>query len=196
MESIKEYENELTRIYNNLNKKYWDNELPEVMILLSDQKGIRKYGDIENNPNWVNKENENGKYIIHIYVTALQEGAEQIVETILHEQCHLYAIINDIEDCKDNYHNKEFKLIAENHHLIVRKVSRYGFGITELDDTAKSLVKQLKVKEFRYLPVNIKEKNGPRKIKMICPKCQKTAAYVSKLQNLICGYCMQKLIIK
>lgn len=193
MDSIKEYETELTRLYDRLNKKYWDKELPEVMLLISDQKGVKKYGDIEENPHWTNDDEEQGKYIIHIYTDVLKQGDEEIIGTILHEQCHLFAMINNIEDCKNQYHNKKFKEIAEEHHLIVNQIGRYGFEETELDEEAKNFAKNLKIKKFNYLPSN-KVQKGPRKIKMICPKCQITNAYVSRIQNLICGECNEKLV--
>ena len=195
MDSIKEYETELTRIYDRLNKEYWSCELPEVMLLISDQKGVKKYGDIETNPHWTNGDKEQGKYIIHIYTNVLKQGEEKLLETILHEQCHLYAMINNIEDCTYQYHNKKFKKIAEEHHLIVNQISRYGFGSTELDEEAKKLIKKMKIKKFNYLPSN-KLTTGPLKTKMICPVCRVTNAYVSSTQNLICGFCNKNLIVE
>ena len=189
-------ERELTRIYNSLNKEFWNNELPEVIITFAPTKGA--LGHLTGWCAW--KSGDQGKIELNISALTLNRSPNEIVGTVLHEQCHLYAYLHDIRDTSNagRHHNKKFKQIAESHGLIVetKKNDYHGYAHTYLTEEAKRFVKKIKVKEFKFnrIPHANSANSHPLK-KMVCPNWCSTYAYVSTPQLLLCGICESPLVV-
>ncbi len=188
--NARDYEKELTRIYDRFNKKFWNNELPNVIITFTGTKGA--LGHVTPEPVWESKSSEE-KYDLNISAYSLN-SPDQVSEIILHEQCHLYNIIKGIKDTSSQgrYHNRRFKETAESHGLLVYKTSDYGWCETELSSEAKAYVKKLNVKQFEYIRERTQGKNN--NIKYGCPNCKDIFVYVSSHKNVLCGNCMHPLI--
>lgn len=194
-----EYEKELTRIYNRFNNHYWNNELPEVLITFSPTKSA--HGHMTTEPVWVSTEekSEGNKYELNISAYTINRSPEDICATLLHEQCHLYNIINNIQDCsnQNRYHNKRFKKTAESHGLICDKYSELnGWSHTILDEEAKKYIVKLNVKQFE-----LKRAEPPKAkrtlIKYCCPSCDNFCYLTKKVSlqhSITCGECNKIMI--
>lgn len=67
----------------------------------------------------------------------------EIAATLIHEMCHQYASMNNLQDTSrgGNYHNKLFKKIAEAHGLNVASAPTIGWSVTTLtDDTKEKMI--------------------------------------------------------
>lgn len=193
IENTKAYALELTRIYNHLNEEFFGGELPEVIITFTGTKGA--HGHMTTAPVWVADETS-GKYEMNISAYTINRSPDEICETILHEQCHLYDNIHGIEDCSNGgrYHNKKFKETAESHGLTVSQSGYHGWAHTELNDDARRYVKGLRVKQFKfkrqYMP-----KGGNLK-RFACPNGCPVSVFASTPQNVVCGECGAALVYK
>lgn len=190
IDNAQDYEKELTRVYNRFNKHFWNNELPEVIITFAPKKG--KYGHVTSEPVWQSV-HSGSKYELNISAYSIGRDPEDICETILHEQCHLYNLINDIEDTSDKgrYHNKFFKKAAQDHGLNVIRDKHSGWSKTKLDEAAKAYVKKLNVKEFTYQ--RIQQKAEPSLKRFSCPICGIPVVYALQEQFVMCEICNVRL---
>ena len=190
LSTAKEYEKELTRIFDRFNHHYWNDELPDVIITFVPTK--RAYGHLSSAPVWHAKDKES-KYELNISAYTISRPPEEICSTLLHEQVHLYCAINKIKDTSNNhrYHNKRFKQIAEDHGLIISYASSIGWSPSKLNEEAKAYVKKLNIKQFSYHK-NI-DKRGGNLMRFSCPRCRKPAVYAASDQNVLCGFCGTKL---
>jgi len=182
---------QLTRIYDKFNEHFWENELPEVMITFSPKLG--SHGHMSSAPMWISDTEEN-KYELNISAYTINRPAIDIAETVLHEQCHLYNIIHEIDDCCNygRYHNKKFKETAEAHGLICTETLSYGYAQTKFNKDAVKFFHSLRIKKFTYRYE--RPKNPHKLMRYICPHCKDTTAWVSSKQFILCGYCKIPLI--
>lgn len=186
--------NELYRVFDLLNKGLFDNKLEKSIILIeSTRKNIMGHCTV--NRLWANKNIKKGKgyYEISISAEHLNRPIEGIVATLLHEMIHLHCSLNDIKDTSNNhvYHNKRFKIEAENHGLIIEFAPTIGWSVTTLQDSAKVLIKTFKINEklfehYRNTP-RLPKLTTPIRNKYKCP-CGVTISSIKEL-NIICGYC-------
>ena len=137
----------LYAIFNALNARYFDNELPQPFIIIKQGKTKSKnvYGTFTAN-SWVHKEgeetNENGEVTNILSDTKIHEIAmsgeylsrplANMCATLCHEMVHLYCKINNINDTSNNgvYHNNKFKQQAECRDLIIEKAQTIGWSVT------------------------------------------------------------------
>lgn len=146
----------------------------------------------------------------------LNRPIENVVATLIHEACHLYAMQNNIKDTSNQgvYHNKQFKKIAEETgRLHVEKHEKYGWTITEpTEDTIDFIIKygfediQL-VRGSMYSLVGIggakagnngtitpKTRKPSSTRKYICPCCGNSFRATKKL-NVLCMDCNTQYVI-
>ena len=189
--NAKEYEKELTRIFNRFNHKYWNDELPEVIITFVPT--LKAYGHMTSNPVWVS-ENESPKYELNIDAYSLDRSPEEICATLLHEQVHLYCNIHKINDTSNHnrYHNKRFKSVAEDHGLVVSYSDSIGWSLTELNEDAKKYVKKLNIKPFEFRREHVYK--GSNLKRFTCPICGIPKVYSVANQNVLCGNCLVSLV--
>ena len=133
---------ELVTIYNKafefFNKELFNNELPKVIITIQTRGRKKCYGWF-----WKNRWTENGNAVHEINMSAenINRTKEDQCETLIHEMLHLHNAIRGINDCNAlQYHNKYFKVAAEEAGLLVMKYPGKGWAMTSLGDIAKKVV--------------------------------------------------------
>lgn len=188
----KDIEKELTRIFDRFNHHFWNDELPEVIITFKPTRNAHGHMTVEKV--WIS-DTEEDKYELNISAYTINRPPEEVCATLLHEQCHLYCRIKNIQETSNNhrYHNEKFKKVAEEHGLDCEKVGYIGWSKTKLNEDALKYFKRLNIKNFAYRYV----KTTPKKRTLIryqCPSCQETTAWVSSYQNIICGNCLVPLV--
>lgn len=187
---------ELNRVFNLLNEKYFEGEL-ETPIITLQRKRSNNLGHFTLSKIWKNKETEDCRYEININPINLDRPIVNICETLLHEACHMYAKMNEIKDCNGQNHNKRFKAIAEERDLVCEKHKSYGYGITHYTEAFNKFIQEeVKPDEecFKYFmaipKVEDKEKKPTNKkiFKYICKECgQEIKAKMDA--HVKCGLC-------
>lgn len=201
----------LNKVFKLINSEYFDNELEMPTITI--QSTVGAYGHVTTSKVW---KTESGKasYELNIGADYLDRPIENIVATLIHEGCHLYAMQNGIKDTSNRgvYHNKRFKALAEDRGLIIEKHSRYGWTITTPSEATISFCIDNDLQEVlitRHTGITFtgvgtgKNGNGtpvkptaPKKgnsIKWICPCCG-AIVRSTKILNIVCGDCNEKFI--
>lgn len=160
---------------------------------------------------------ENRRYEINIGTNTLHRPIEEITATLLHEMCHLYNLMHDIQDCSrgGSYHNKKFKVCAEKHGLLIEHHEKYGWTITS---PSLALLEFVEMQGWQDIEMNegfafripggeetgSKEKPGegkkpPRKPsstrKYICPKCGNSCR-ATKAINIMCIDCHKQMQVE
>lgn len=201
----------LNKVFKLINSEYFDNELEMPTITI--QSTVGAYGHVTTSKVW---KTESGKasYELNIGADYLDRPIENIVATLIHEGCHLYAMQNGIKDTSNRgvYHNKRFKALAEDRGLIIEKHSRYGWTITTPSEATINFCIDNDLQEVlitRHTGITFtgvgtdKNRNGtsvkptaPKKgnsIKWICPCCG-AIVRSTKILNIVCGDCNEKFI--
>lgn len=201
----------LNKVFKLINSEYFDNELEMPTITI--QSTVGAYGHVTTSKVW---KTESGKasYELNIGADYLDRPIENIVATLIHEGCHLYAKENGIKDTSNRgvYHNKRFKALAEDRGLIIEKHSRYGWTITTPSEATINFCIDNDLQEVlitRHTGITFtgvgtgKNGNGtpvkptaPKKgnsIKWICPCCG-AIVRSTKILNIVCGDCNEKFI--
>lgn len=201
----------LNKVFKLINSEYFDNELEMPTITI--QSTVGAYGHVTTYKVW---KTESGKasYELNIGADYLDRPIENIVATLIHEGCHLYAMQNGIKDTSNRgvYHNKRFKALAEDRGLIIEKHSRYGWTITTPSEATINFCIDNDLQEVlitRHTGITFtgvgtgKNGNGtpvkptaPKKgnsIKWICPCCG-AIVRSTKILNIVCGDCNEKFI--
>ena len=201
----------LNKVFKLINSEYFDNELEMPTITI--QSTVGAYGHVTTSKVW---KTESGKasYELNIGADYLDRPIENIVATLIHEGCHLYAMQNGIKDTSNRgvYHNKRFKALEEDRGLIIEKHSRYGWTITTPSEATINFCIDNDLQEVlitRHTGITFtgvgtgKNGNGtpvkptaPKKgnsIKWICPCCG-AIVRSTKILNIVCGDCNEKFI--
>ena len=183
--------NELYRIFDALNERYFDNSLPEIFIVL--QKGKSKNQNVYGTftpESWVHndgeEEDEFGNKIVkssdpHHEIAMSAEyftrPTPNWCATLCHEMVHLYCQVNDIEDTSNNgrYHNKRFKVEAEKRGLIIEKGDTIGWSLTTPNADFVDFIDELEVDTkafewFRDTKLDLSA-TKPSKKRYVCPIC-------------------------
>lgn len=83
---------------------------------------------------------EGGQLMHEVVVIAehLKRGAEDVLETLLHEAAHAMNFARGIHDCSaSQYHNGRFKEAAQELGLAVERARHYGFALTSLTKSTR-----------------------------------------------------------
>ena len=112
-----------------LNKVYFNNELPPIVITI--MSAPRSNGHFTINREWRVAEERLNE--INISAEHLDRPIENICSTLCHEMVHYYCQLNGIQDTSQNYryHNKNFKREAEKRGLIISQAKYIGWSVTE-----------------------------------------------------------------
>ena len=201
----------LNKVFKLINTEYYDKDL--VMPTFTMQSTDGSYGHVTTSKVW---KTESGKasYELNIGADYLNRPIENIVATLIHEGCHLYAMQNGIKDTSNKgvYHNKKFKALAEERGLIIERHDKYGWTITTPSEETINFCINNDLQEvlisrntgFTFTGVGTgKNGNGtpvkpiaPKKgnsIKWICPCCG-AIVRSTKVLNIVCGDCTEKFI--
>ena len=120
----------LERAYEALNKHYYGNTLPRVVINVAQARGC--YGYFTTSKVW---KDLNDTYF-EISITpdyGLARDIYSVIATLQHECCHCYAATRNppIKEMSNHYHhNKRFRDLAEARDLIIGYEPKIGYSIT------------------------------------------------------------------
>ena len=131
----------------------------------------------------------------------LQQGAEGVLETLLHEMAHNLAAARDIKDTsrQGRFHNKRFKVLAEELGLIIPESSgAIGWSNTRLTDATKKqyqpqLAELRKALKLYRLPAPAKTAKPKTTVKIECG-CRSVTVPISFFEKgaLTCEECGEK----
>lgn len=187
-------------------------DLPDAIFLLPTNEGSRRprnghFGASR----WKPKGYEGDAFYceVAIFAERLQDGADLVAETVLHEAAHAIAHVRGIKDTSrgGHYHNKKFKLLAEEVGLHVEHDDpKVGYGVTALKpDTlapyrAEVDLLHATIQAHRAIPTS--EPSAPKepdpakkKVKLSCPDHDENCVWVRQgdlpeaLDGLTCWTC-------
>ena len=123
----------LNKIFDLLNEEFFEATLSRPTITI--QSTPKAYGHFSlRDDTWISK---NGmSHEINIGAGTLARPIENVCATLLHEMVHYYNYIHGIQDCSrgNTYHNKRFKVAAEQRGLCVEHSDKYGWSHTSPGD--------------------------------------------------------------
>lgn len=203
----------LEKMFRALNADFFTGEeVQEPVITVQSRPGT--YGHVSTYEAWSVKGET--KKELNIAADWLERPIENIAATMIHEMVHLYNMEHNVKDCSrgGTYHNKRFKAEAERRGLIIEYSDKIGWSITSPSDKLLDYILEKgwtdiqigRIKE--QVPAgnnkgnggsdnNDEDKPNPKKSstrKYICPKCGQTIR-ATKAVNILCGDCMEKMII-
>jgi len=105
----------LVKVFKSVNDEYFNNELDIPTITIQSTTGA--YGHVSAQK--IGHNNEVSTYELNLSADYMNRPIENVVATLIHEGCHLYAMANEIKDTSNRgvYHNKKFKMLAEERGL-------------------------------------------------------------------------------
>ena len=203
----------LERIFRLANSCWFNSELPEPIISIMASE--KSYGHYTKYDAWDVK--GEGRREINISAGTLNNRPiENVVATMIHEMCHMYAdVVLNVQDCSNRgiYHSKVFKQIAEAHGLVVTRSERYGWSHTEPSDALIEWILEAGIDEIkinRTEPSGFYAVGGPKasnggaestkpKVdrsgtrRWTCPKCG-TIIRSTREVRVICADCMELFV--
>lgn len=199
-------------IYNSTNTDFWGGQLPQVIVTCQSSPGT--YGHSTVSRVW--KRQEDDLYELNIACEVLDYPIEEILDTVIHEQVHIYCRVNGISEVSRNgsYHNKKFKELAETHGLQCVYTGRaYGWNTTAKDNdrlieyAIEKDYTELQISRKSRRPVRIggtaaqgggrlppEEKRPSSTRKLVCPAGCGQTVRATKTVSIICGKCLVPMI--
>ena len=199
---------QLEKMFRELNKHYYNGELPEPIITL--KKTPSAYGHITTVKTWT---------VSNISTATLYRPIENTTATLLHEMAHLYNLVHGIRDTSSQsgaYHNKRFKATAEAHGLVIDHHEKYGWTITSPSEELLDFIIFMGWQDIQMTegltwadmcgtgtaskglgssqagaPKPPKAKSSTRR--WVCPKCG-TIIRSTKEVRVICADCMEMFV--
>jgi len=134
---------ELYRAFNHFNKRFADGELPHVVITLQNRGRRNAYGWFGQGY-WMDRATKDSVHEINLSAEYLARGQSGMLETLLHEMAHLLNASRGVRDCSSGqYHNKKFKIAAEQFGLKVTRTGTRGWAFTSLGEEATQAIDEL-----------------------------------------------------
>jgi hypothetical protein len=162
MSKIIELATSLQTIYDVLNERYFDNELPEAILTIqtpTKASSRRSYDSWLYPFKW---EDDNGvKYHeINLDPQHFVRPMVEIAAMLQHKMIHLYCLEQGIKDTSRNfrYHNEKFRYEAENRGLICTKSEDMGWNLTDYSEEFEVLIGQISADDvfnIRRIPGDI-----------------------------------------
>lgn len=200
---------QLEHVYNSLNSDFFAGELPVPIITVQSKPGT--YGHCSVAKVWQRKNDKT--YEMNISAETLNYPIEEVIDTLLHEMCHLYCRENNIKEVSrgGKYHNKRFKEVAEAHGLTCVPCGQYGWNTTPGDNLVEyalnkgwneillgrnTLPPAMRTGATGTAQPGAATPGGKRPSstrKVICPKCGQSVRATKKV-NIICGVCMERMV--
>jgi hypothetical protein len=171
---------ELERSYKVFNKLLFNDQLSNDILITIQSQGTKK-GVL----GWYARDRwENGTgNISEINFVAEHLKENDAYQTLIHEMVHHKNAIDGVKGCTrgGKYHNKKFKIAAEEAGLIVEKTEKYGYAFTKLGDHAQAAVDSLKPNKTVFDYLRLMPPKKPATNKLIKWSCGCTKVY-SKVQ--------------
>ena len=181
----------LNKIFDLLNHRFFNDELPPLTITIQSVKGT--YGHFSLRPDtWVSA--EGNTHELNIAAGHLNRPIEQVAATLLHEMTHYEQTLTGIKGTSrgNSYHNKFFKEAAERRGLIVKHHPTYGWTITEPSEELIAFIRenglidiQINRNEEIYRPAS--GTNTPGGSKMTPPPMLPRKSSTRKYVCVCCG---------
>ena len=123
-----------------LNERYFDGELPPIVITI--MSSPRSNGHFTINKEWRISEDHFNE--INVSAEHLDRPIENVMATICHEMVHYYCQLNNIKDTSQNYryHNKHFKEEAEKRGLLISYAKYIGYSLTEPSEEFTQVIRE------------------------------------------------------
>ncbi len=136
----------LGRLYDFCNTAFFGGELKKPVITVQRDERNKTCGWWSVKKVWRENVEDEGEHELNITAQQLDRPFYAIAATMLHEMCHQYASVHNMQDTSrgGNYHNKLFKKIAETHGLKVDCEKTVGWSVTELTDESKKRIDKFK----------------------------------------------------
>lgn len=204
----------LGKLYNYVNDNLFNGELKRPVITVQTDESNKAFGwftlkrvwhvaDVQ--VDWYNTPKEfqdESEFEINMSAQCLNRSVNEIAGTMIHEMCHQYAQVHNVQDCSRSgtYHNKLFKKIAEDHGLSVEKIDKSGWARTAL--TAETI--ELLGYFFEKLPATLIYRNVPQKgirvkssstRKYVCPCCGMSVR-ATRSVNIMCADCNEYMRVE
>ena len=192
----------LERLFDYCNEKLFNNELDKPVITVQLDSKNKTNGWFTPAKVWKQADTDEGAHEINITAQQLNRPIRQIASTMIHEMCHYYAELNNMQDTSRSgtYHNKLFKKIAELHGLKVECVQTIGWSHTELtpetDVLITAFVEHNPETIIYRAPVftgQMVKTSSTRKY--ICPCCQQSVR-ATKQVNIMCLDCNEPMTVE
>lgn len=189
----------LSKMYDYVNEKLFNNELEKPVITVQLDIKNKTNGWFTLGKVWKENAEDEGAHEINMTAQQLNRPIGQIAATLIHEMCHYYAKLNNLQDCSRSgtYHNKLFKKIAETHGLKVECVQTIGWSHTELTEDSEKLIADF-VKDnsetliYRTPVVKGQMVKTSSTRKYICPVCGQSVR-ATKAVNIMCLDCNEPM---
>lgn len=162
MSKIIELATSLQTIYDVLNERYFDNELPEAILTIQTPT---KAASRRNYDSWLYPykwEDDKGvKYHeINLDPQHFIKPMVEIAAMLQHKMIHLYCLEQGIKDTSRNfrYHNEKFRIEAENRGLICTKSEDMGWDLTDYSKEFEFIIGQISADDvfnIRRIPGDI-----------------------------------------
>lgn len=192
----------LSKLYNYVNDELFKGELTRPVITVQTDTKNTFYGWFTLGKVWKENESDEGEYEINMSAQFLDRPVMEIAGTLIHEMCHHWAKVHNLQDCSrsGHYHNKLFKKIAEEHGLKVERVQLIGWSRTSLTDETKELI-ELFLEHFpAHLIYHTPVVKGMRvrtssTRKYVCPCCG-LSVRATKSVNIACIDCNEPMQVE
>lgn len=146
--------NELYRSFDFFNGYFCESKLQRPIITIQGEKKKGKTYGWFGKEFWIEYGNEvEGNKVNELNLTAeaLYRDPNEVLGTLLHEMAHLKNAQDNIPDCNAaQYHNGNFKKVAEFFGLEVSRMKGKGWAVTNLGTKAKEVIDLLAPKIELY----------------------------------------------
>lgn len=205
----------LQTAYNQINRDFYNGDLPKVVITLRELKNPNAITRISEIKEW--KQNNQMRYEIAVSSTKIREiHTVDIIYSLMHEMVHLFCRTHGIQDTSRGgaYHNQNFKIYADFHGLDATETKENGWSettpkpITEQWVRNNIMIKSIKLCKEAYDKTEDEDSNSaptqsvkkPLKKKQsyrryVCPSCG-LIVRATKDCNIGCLDCGEKMEIE
>ena len=189
----------LGKLYDYCNEKLFANALVKPVITVQRDEKNKTYGWFSTKPVWFEKDDAEGAHEINMAAQQLNHPIAEIAATMIHEMCHHYASVHNMQDCSrgGTYHNKLFKKIAETHGLTVECVQTHGWAFTTLTEESKKMIADFVAENpdnliYRSPVVKGQLVKTSSTRKYVCPCCGNSVR-ATKVVNIVCADCNEAM---
>ena len=185
----------LGKLYDFANEKLFNGELKKPVITVQRDERNKTNGWWSVGKVWKENAEDEGEHELNMTAQQLNRPIGQIAATLIHEMCHQFASVNNMQDCSRSgtYHNKLFKKIAETHGLKVECVPQIGWSHTELTEETAAMINAFVAENpatviYRLPVVKGQTVKTSSTRKYVCPICGQSVR-ATKQVNIICADC-------
>lgn len=190
----------LGKLYDYCNTGLFGGELTRPVITVQQDERNKTHGWWSVKKVWKENEKDEGEHELNMTAQSLNRPIYQIAATLIHEMCHQYASVHNMQDTSrsGNYHNKLFKKIAEMHGLTLECIKVYGWSHTELTDETKLFIDNFKAEYpdfaviYRLPVIKGQAVKTSSTRKYICPICGQSVR-ATKEVRIVCLDCNEPM---